>query len=70
MELKDRYYTVLDALPEHTFIFSESGVYIDMFTVGKITPQDSTASSSSVHRCMTSLPLKWLKRFIRILKSA
>ncbi|WP_325893419.1 sensor domain-containing diguanylate cyclase [Grimontia sp. NTOU-MAR1] len=31
MELKDRYYTVLDSLPEHTFIFSESGIYIDVY---------------------------------------
>jgi len=31
MELKDRYFTVLDALPDHVFIFSESGTYIDVY---------------------------------------
>ncbi|MFC1235848.1 diguanylate cyclase [Vibrio sp. F74] len=35
MECKDklftRYYTVLDSLPDHVFIFSESGIYIDVY---------------------------------------
>jgi diguanylate cyclase (GGDEF)-like protein/PAS domain S-box-containing protein len=31
MDLKDRYFTVLDSLPEHVFIFSESGLYIDVY---------------------------------------
>ena len=29
--LKDRYYKVLDSLPDHVFIFSESGIYIDVY---------------------------------------
>lgn len=31
MRLKDRYFTVLDALPDHIFIFTESGIYLDVF---------------------------------------
>jgi two-component system, cell cycle response regulator len=31
MDLLDRYYTVLDTLPDHIFVFSESGVYIDVY---------------------------------------
>jgi diguanylate cyclase (GGDEF)-like protein len=31
MELRDRYFTVLDALPDHIFVFSESGMYIDVY---------------------------------------
>ncbi|MDB1124788.1 sensor domain-containing diguanylate cyclase [Vibrio algarum] len=29
--LKERYYKVLDSLPDHVFIFSESGIYIDVY---------------------------------------
>ncbi|NVD06503.1 GGDEF domain-containing protein [Vibrio sp. JPW-9-11-11] len=31
MDLKQRYYTVLDALPDYVFVFSQSGVYLDVF---------------------------------------
>ncbi|NIY91945.1 sensor domain-containing diguanylate cyclase [Vibrio diazotrophicus] len=31
MEMKDRYFTVLDSLPDHVFIFSESGIYVDVY---------------------------------------
>lgn len=31
MDLKDRYFTVLDSLPDYVFIFSQSGLYIDVY---------------------------------------
>lgn len=31
MDFKDRYFTVLDSLPDHIFIFSESGIYVDVY---------------------------------------
>jgi len=31
MKLKERYFTVLDSLPDHVFIFSESGIYVDVY---------------------------------------
>lgn len=31
MDLKERYFSVLDSLPDHVFLFSESGVYIDVY---------------------------------------
>jgi len=31
MNLKERYFTVLDSLPDHVFIFSESGIYVDVY---------------------------------------
>ncbi|MBL4828716.1 MAG: GGDEF domain-containing protein [Aliivibrio sp.] len=31
MELKDRYYAILDSLPDHVFVFSKSGTYIDVY---------------------------------------
>ncbi|MDC0610376.1 GGDEF domain-containing protein [Vibrio sp.] len=31
MDLEKRYFTVLDALPDHVFIFSESGKYVDVY---------------------------------------
>lgn len=31
MDLQSCYYTILDTLPDHIFVFSETGVYIDVF---------------------------------------
>ncbi|MCG7499200.1 GGDEF domain-containing protein [Vibrio sp. Of7-15] len=31
MDFKDRYFTVLDSLPDHIFVFSESGSYVDVY---------------------------------------
>ncbi|BCK11612.1 hypothetical protein VCSRO207_2708 [Vibrio cholerae] len=31
MSENHRYYTILDSLPDHIFIFSESGRYVDVF---------------------------------------
>lgn len=31
LQLKERYYTVLDSLPEYVFVFTESGIYVDVF---------------------------------------
>ncbi len=31
MDEKSSYYTILDALPDHIFVFSETGVYVDVF---------------------------------------
>ncbi|MDO6527867.1 diguanylate cyclase [Motilimonas sp. 1_MG-2023] len=31
MELSERYFTVLDSLPDHVFVFSESGIYVDVY---------------------------------------
>ncbi len=31
MELSERYFTVLDSLPDHVFVFSETGIYVDVY---------------------------------------
>lgn len=31
MDIESRYFTILDALPDHIFVFSETGLYVDVF---------------------------------------
>lgn len=31
LTMKDRYFSILDSFPEHVFVFSESGTYLDVF---------------------------------------